>query len=103
MSVWILDGVVWHSQLLPFVLTRETLPHTTVLLVADLSQPWGILESLERWAQVVRKHVSTLNIPPKELKDMEDKSESLCTLLLLCCFLVAITRGGTTRLPRFSN
>ncbi len=82
MSVWILDGVVWHSQLLPFVLTRDTLPHTTVLLVADLSQPWGILESLERWAQVVRNHISTLNIPPKELKNMEDKSESLLLWLL---------------------
>ncbi len=78
MGVWILDGVVWHSQLLPFVLTREALPHTTVLLVADLSQPWEILNSLERWAEVVRKHIGTLDISPKEFKEMEEKSECVC-------------------------
>ena len=76
MGVWILDGVVWHSQLLPFVLRRESLAHTTVMIVVDLSQPWGIMESLERWAEVVRKHIQSLRIPDRELREMEERSES---------------------------
>ena len=77
MGVWILDGVVWHSQLLPFVLTKNTITHTTVMIVVDLSQPWNIMESLERWAEVVRRHINTLQIPDRELRDMEETSESL--------------------------
>jgi len=75
MGVWILDGVVWHSQLLPFVLTRDTIEHTTVMIVVDLSQPWNIMESLERWAEVVRRHVNSLQIPERQLRQMEEKSE----------------------------
>ena len=75
MGVWILDGVVWHSSLLPFVLTKSTIDHTTVMIVVDMSQPWGIMESLERWAEVVRKHIQSLNIPAKELRDMEERSK----------------------------
>ena len=75
MGVWILDGVVWHSQLLPFVLTKDTIEHTSVMIVVDMSQPWGIMESLERWAAVVRKHIQSLKIPPKNLKNMEEKSK----------------------------
>ncbi len=77
MSVWILDGVVWHSSLLPFVLTKSNIAHTTVMIVVDMSQPWGIMESLERWAEVVRKHIQSLGIPARELRDMEDASEAL--------------------------
>jgi len=73
MGVWILDGVVWHSQLLPFVLTRDTIEHTTVMIVVDLSQPWNIMESLERWAEVVRRHVNSLQIPGRQLRQMEEK------------------------------
>lgn len=75
MGVWILDGVVWHSQLLPFVLTKSSIEHTTVMLVVDMSQPWGIMESLDRWAEVLRKHIQGLNIPEKEMKEMREKSK----------------------------
>ncbi len=72
MSVWILDGVVWHSQLLSFVLTKSNIQDTTVMIVVDMSQPWTIMESLERWAEVVRKHIQTLQIPDKQLKAMQE-------------------------------
>lgn len=72
MSVWILDGVVWHSQLLSFVLSKSNIQDTTVMIVVDMSQPWTIMESLERWAEVVRKHIQTLQIPDKQLKAMQE-------------------------------
>lgn len=75
MGVWILDGVVWHSQLLPFVLTKSSIEHTTVMIVVDMSQPWSIMESLERWAEVLSKHIQRLSIPDKEMKDMRERSE----------------------------
>ena len=75
MGVWILDGVVWHSQLLPFVLTKSSIEHTTVMIVVDMSQPWNIMDSLDRWAEVLRKHIQSLKIPERELKEMREKSE----------------------------
>ena len=75
MGVWILDGVVWHSQLLPFVLTKSSIEHTTVMIVVDMSQPWCIMESLDRWAEVLSKHINGLSIPDKEMKAMRENSE----------------------------
>lgn len=75
MGVWILDGVVWHSQLLSFVMKRDTLRHTMVMIVVDLSQPWNVMDSLERWAEVVQKHINSLQVPSQDLKEMEEDSK----------------------------
>ena len=75
MGVWNLDGVVWHSQLLPFVLHESNICDTIVMIVVDLSQPWGILDSLERWIGVLNKHTNSLNIPAKQRKEMEENSQ----------------------------
>ena len=84
MGVWILDGVVWHSQLLPFVLKKDLLRHTMVMIVVDLSQPWNVMESLERWAEVVQKHINSLQVPPQDLKEMEENSETLGSMIMHC-------------------
>ena len=76
MGVWNLDGVVWHSQLLPFVLNESNICDTIAMIVVDLSQPWGILESLERWIGVLNKHTNSLNVPGKLRKEMEENSQS---------------------------
>ena len=78
MGVWILDGVVWHSQLLPFVLKRDTLSHTMVMIVVDLSQPWGVVESLQRWAEVLQKHINSLQVDPQQIREMEENCEWAC-------------------------
>ena len=83
MGVWILDGVVWHSQLLPFVLKKDTLNHTMVMIVVDLSQPWNVMESLQRWAEVVQKHINALQVAPQELKEMEENSKK-CVCVCVC-------------------
>ena len=46
-----------------------------VMIVVDLSQPWAVMDSLEQWVGVVRKHINSLSIPPQELKEMEENSE----------------------------
>ncbi len=80
MSVWILDGVVWHSSLLPFALNKNSIMHTTVMLVVDMSQPWAIPESLERWADVLRKHIDCLKIEPKAYSEMRNACKYLRAL-----------------------
>ena len=73
--MWNLDGVVWHSQLLPFVLHERNITDTLVMIVVDLSKPWAALESMERWSEVVNKHINNLKIPEKRRKQMEENSE----------------------------
>ncbi len=75
MGIWTLDGVVWHSQLLQFALRENSVSDTVAMIIIDLSQPWNVLESLERWTQVLNKHVNSLKIPEKTRKTMEEDSE----------------------------
>uniref|UniRef100_A0A8C5KEK4 Dynein light intermediate chain n=1 Tax=Jaculus jaculus TaxID=51337 RepID=A0A8C5KEK4_JACJA len=72
-NVWILDGDLYHKGLLKFSLDAISLRDTLVLLVVDMSKPWTALDSLQKWASVVREHVDKLKIPPAEMKEMEQK------------------------------
>uniref|UniRef100_A0A0D9RB03 Dynein light intermediate chain n=1 Tax=Chlorocebus sabaeus TaxID=60711 RepID=A0A0D9RB03_CHLSB len=72
-NVWILDGDLYHKGLLKFSLDAISLKDTLVMLVVDMSKPWTALDSLQKWASVVREHVDKLKIPPEEMKQMEQK------------------------------
>ena len=37
-----------------------------------MSQPWSILESLEKWANVLRHHIDRIKIPPEDRRDYEE-------------------------------
>uniref|UniRef100_A0ACB8FUP4 Cytoplasmic dynein 1 light intermediate chain 1 n=1 Tax=Sphaerodactylus townsendi TaxID=933632 RepID=A0ACB8FUP4_9SAUR len=73
-NVWILDGDLYHKGLLKFAMETSSLKDTLVMLVVDMSKPWTALDSLQKWASVVREHVDKLKIPPEEMKEMEQKS-----------------------------
>lgn len=85
MSAWILDGVVWHSHLLPFSLNKSSVEHTGVMIVVDMTQPWNIMESLERWIELLRKHIDSLGLPNKVSKEMRERCKEQC---------VWVRRGG---------
>ncbi|CAO2633324.1 Cytoplasmic dynein 1 light intermediate chain 1, partial [Lemmus lemmus] len=72
-NVWILDGDLYHKGLLKFSLDALSLKDTLVILAVDMSKPWTALDSLQKWASVVREHVDKLKIPPEEMKEMEQK------------------------------
>uniref|UniRef100_A0A8C3RZ92 Dynein light intermediate chain n=1 Tax=Chelydra serpentina TaxID=8475 RepID=A0A8C3RZ92_CHESE len=72
-NVWILDGDLYHKGLLKFAMEANSLKDTLVMLVVDMSRPWTALDSLQKWASVVREHIDKLKIPPEEIKDMEQK------------------------------
>ncbi|KAG8543771.1 hypothetical protein GDO81_023734 [Engystomops pustulosus] len=70
-NVWILDGDLYHKGLLKFALSADTIHDTLAVFVADMSRPWMIMESLLKWASVLRDHIDKLKIPPEEMRDME--------------------------------
>ena len=69
-----LDGVVWHKELLPFVLNEKNVDNSLVMIVVDLTQPWTVVESLERWSEVIYRHINSLKIPDRQRRAMEEKS-----------------------------
>ncbi|KAK2515942.1 Dync1li1 [Columba guinea] len=72
-NVWILDGDLYHKGLLKFAMEASSLKDTLIMLVVDMSRPWTALDSLQKWASVVREHIDKLKIPPEEMKEMEQK------------------------------
>uniref|UniRef100_A0A2D4I0D4 Dynein light intermediate chain n=1 Tax=Micrurus lemniscatus lemniscatus TaxID=129467 RepID=A0A2D4I0D4_MICLE len=72
-NVWILDGDLYHKGLLKFAIEATSLKDTLIMLVVDMSKPWTALDSLQKWASVVRKHIDKLKIPLEEMKEMEQK------------------------------
>ncbi|OXB54128.1 hypothetical protein ASZ78_001476 [Callipepla squamata] len=72
-NVRILDGDLYHKGLLKFALESHSLKDTLIMLVVDMSRPWTAMDSLQKWASVVREHIDKLKIPPEEMKEMEQK------------------------------
>ncbi|XP_072236848.1 cytoplasmic dynein 1 light intermediate chain 2 isoform X2 [Leuresthes tenuis] len=72
-NVWILDGDLYHKGLLKFAATAQSLPDCLAVFVADMSRPWTIMESLQKWASVLRDHVDKLKIPPEDMREMEQR------------------------------
>nr|XP_061796295.1 cytoplasmic dynein 1 light intermediate chain 2-like isoform X2 [Nerophis lumbriciformis] len=72
-NVWILDGDLYHKGLLKFAVSAQSLPDCLAVFVADMSRPWTIMESLQKWASVLRDHVDKLKIPPEDMREMELK------------------------------
>nr|XP_033785992.1 cytoplasmic dynein 1 light intermediate chain 1 isoform X2 [Geotrypetes seraphini] len=72
-NVWILDGDLYHKGLLKFAVNTSTVKDTLIMLVIDMSRPWTAVESLQRWACVVREHIDRLKISPEEVKEMEQQ------------------------------
>uniref|UniRef100_A0A8V5GTU7 Dynein light intermediate chain n=1 Tax=Melopsittacus undulatus TaxID=13146 RepID=A0A8V5GTU7_MELUD len=72
-NVWILDGDLYHKGLLKFAVSAESLQDTIVVFVADMSRPWTVMESLQKWASVLKEHIDKMKLPPEEIRDMERK------------------------------
>ncbi|XP_056134682.1 cytoplasmic dynein 1 light intermediate chain 2 isoform X2 [Lampris incognitus] len=72
-NVWILDGDLYHKGLLKFAVSAKSLADSIAVFVVDMSRPWTIMESLQKWASVLRDHVDKLKIPAEEMREMEQK------------------------------
>lgn len=72
-GVWILGGEDDYQDLLRYALTSESLENAFILIVVDMSQPWNIIDSLEKYTRVLRRHIDSLRIPPEKLRDLEQR------------------------------
>ena len=59
LGVWVLDGDPFHRELLKFALNDSTFGDTTILLVASMTTPWDIIDSLERWAGILESEIKS--------------------------------------------
>lgn len=59
-GIYTLDGDEDHSVFLQSVVTKDTLADVVVLIVVDLSRPWLIMDSLQKWSRVLADHLETL-------------------------------------------
>ncbi|TNM90997.1 hypothetical protein fugu_003286 [Takifugu bimaculatus] len=80
-NVWILDGDLYHKGLLKFAVSAQSLSDCLAVFVVDMSRPWIIMDSLQKWSSVLRDHVDKLKIEPDVLREMEQRSESG----FICC------------------
>ncbi|XP_040289327.1 cytoplasmic dynein 1 light intermediate chain 1 isoform X1 [Bufo bufo] len=72
-NVWILDGDLYHKGLLKFAMDASSVKDTLVMLIVDMARPWLALDSLQKWASVIREHLDKMKIPPEEMREMEEK------------------------------
>ncbi|XP_035680572.1 cytoplasmic dynein 1 light intermediate chain 1-like isoform X2 [Branchiostoma floridae] len=72
-GVWVMDGDSHHRGLLRFALSAENIEHTLVMLAVDMSRPWTILESLQKWADIIHHHIDRLKVPPEKMKELEEQ------------------------------
>ena len=61
------------AGLLRFALSEESFPHTLICLTVSMARPWTIMSSLDRWSQLLRRHIDRLKISPQEMKDYESQ------------------------------
>lgn len=73
LGVWILDGDPLHRSLLQYALTPKSVTNTVIVQVVDISRPWTIMESLHSWTEVLREHIHSLKLTPKDLNEMEER------------------------------
>ncbi|XP_071959273.1 cytoplasmic dynein 1 light intermediate chain 2-like [Antedon mediterranea] len=72
-GVWLLDGDDDHSRMLQFALTDENIEDVLVILVVDMSQPWNVKASIEKWSQALSSHMDQLKITPQKMKNLKQK------------------------------
>ncbi|XP_072013070.1 cytoplasmic dynein 1 light intermediate chain 2-like isoform X2 [Amphiura filiformis] len=72
-GVWILAGDEDHYDLLKFSLTPDNFEHTMGVIVIDMAEPWTIMENLNKWTEVLRRHIDTLRLHPEKMQDLEQK------------------------------
>lgn len=74
-NVWILDGELYHKGLLKFAVSAQSICDSLAVFVADMSRPWTIMDSLKKWASVLRDHIDRLKISPEDMREMEQRSK----------------------------
>ena len=71
--LWIVDGDLAYRSLMRFALPKSMMNHSIVLLTVDMSQPWNIPETLDKWTSVLCEHIDNLHIESADWSNMKKK------------------------------
>lgn len=55
LNIWEIDNTKYAESLLPRFLLSNKLNHTVYMITLDLSEPWSIKDTLDKWLQVLVK------------------------------------------------
>jgi dynein light intermediate chain 1 len=75
-NVWQLEGEPAHKDLLHFAINQNTINNCMVLINLDFSQPWNLVQSLNKWLDLVKKHISLI-ADKMELDEVEEMKRYL--------------------------
>lgn len=73
LGVWILDGDPFYKPLLKYALDVNTLADTIVLLVASMTKPWVLFDTIITWTEILRNHIEGLQMTEDELEQRKKK------------------------------
>ena len=81
MSFWSVSGQGELGKSLEFILRPENVSKSLAIILADISEPWTVLESLEKWTALINSFIDSLGIDPKRLKELEEKGRHASTVV----------------------
>ncbi|CAH8666194.1 unnamed protein product [Schistosoma margrebowiei] len=68
LSVSIIDGNPIQSYLLKYVMTEDSFNDQMVIIVVSINEPWKIIEALQKWAEILNKHINKLKLSKEMIK-----------------------------------
>lgn len=74
LNVWQMEGEPELKELLKFGLNPSSIANCVVVISLDFSQPWNLIESLNKWLAVLQKHISSvsLQLPPGAYNELKN-------------------------------
>ncbi|VDP46374.1 unnamed protein product [Schistosoma mattheei] len=68
LSVSVIDGNPIQSCLLKYVMTEDSFNDQMAIIVVSINEPWKIIEALEKWAEILNKHINKLKLSKEMIK-----------------------------------
>ncbi|KAF6774903.1 hypothetical protein AHF37_05672 [Paragonimus kellicotti] len=88
LNVWVLDSDVVHKRLLKFALNEENFGECVAMLVVSMAEPWKIMESLEKWSDLLEEHIKSLPIPIETISEYKSGFSAQTALIATELLLV---------------
>lgn len=75
LSVSVIDGNPIQSYLLKYVMTEDSFNDQMAIIVVSINEPWKIIEALEKWAEILNKHINKLKLSKEMIKACKSRSK----------------------------
>lgn len=84
-----------ENQFFPKLIKLEDLLNSIFLIVVDVSRPWDILESLDKWIKYIQKNIETLKKKEKDflIKEKFKEKSELCKYKKLINIIYSFKRN----------